>query len=308
MRFTEFYDRQTDEMIGVKKYHGLTLDELMKQIATDYNLKVLGQGAFGHVLSTHDPNSVVKIFETDNAYLSFVNFIQQHPNKHYPKIVKSPRLMTTFYKRYNIQPDKFTVLVIEKLKPIPEKTASFVSSVANARDLYDKPMYLPNGRLNGGGYDPETDEIDGGLTYQELSRDYPWIPEFWAAVKQLFRGGAVKGNIDMHYGNFMMRDDGTIVITDPVADPKGLQIKRAVDDLKWKGTKPNVQGPHYKQQHIDQPVSTNTEWNASLQAAKDNIAELEANPDLENNKYLLHKLKSLKLYVARKEAIMRKKK
>lgn len=304
MRLRELFDQELDELTGVKKYHNLTIEELMKQIAEDFNLKLLGQGAFGYVLSTHDPNTVVKIFETDDAYLSFVNFIQQHPNKHYPKITKSPRLMTTFYKRYDIQPDKFTVLVIERLKPLPDKTAAFVSSVANARDLYDKPMYLPNGRMNGGGYDYDTDEIDSGVTYQELARDYPWIPEFWAAVRQMFRGGVVHGNIDMHYGNFMMRDDGTIVITDPVADPKGLQIKRQIDDLKWQGKKPDVQGPRYQQQHLEQPIKTNAAAEASLEITKNNIAQLEANPDRTPKEQ--KKLDALKLYASRVEAKLKK--
>lgn len=248
MRFKEFYDQQTDEMIGVKKYHGLTLDALMKKIAEDFNLELLGHGAFGHVLSTSDPNTVIKVFETDDAYMTFVNFIQQHPNPHYPKIVKSPRLMTTFYKRYDIQPNKFTVLSIERLVPLSEKMAHFVADVANARDLHDKPFKLPNGQLNGGNYNYEYDEIDPGVTFQELSRDYPWIPSLWAAVRQMFRGGAVKGTIDMHPGNFMARNDGTIVVIDPVADPIAHDRKKTIDTFKMMGKKPNVQGPHYRLQ------------------------------------------------------------
>ena len=304
MRFNEFYNQEVDEIIGVKKYHGLTLDELMKQIANDYDLRVLGQGAFGHVLSTKDPNTVVKVFETDDAYMSFVEYIQQNPNPHYPRIVKSPRLMTTFYKRYDLQPDKFTVLALERLVPLSDHMAQFVADVANARDLHDKPFKLPNGRMNGGDYNYDDDDIDPGVTFRELSRDYPWIPTFWEAVRQLFRSGIVKGNIDMHPGNFMARQDGTIVIIDPVSDPKALERKRKIYDLKWQqGEKPNVQGPHYRKQQLGLPMITSPK----LRAAKAKIAEIEADPNLEGNAYLLHKLRDLKLYVDKAELMLGKK-
>lgn len=284
MRYNEFFDQQTDEMIGVKKYHHLTAEQLMKQVAKDYNLTVLGNGAFGHVLSTNNPDVVVKVFEQDDAYLSFVKYIQEHPNKHFPKIVSNPRLMTAFYKRYAFQSDQFVVLTIERLQELPKTIAAFVEEVANADDLHDAPIYLPDGSTNGGDswtadddYDPEP-----SWTYLELSRDYPWIRSLWEAAKSMFQSKLVKGNRDLHLGNLMMRKDGTIVITDPVSDPEALSRISKIRDIKngIEQAPPMIKGPYYQPKNVDNSGNLTNDVIKELDSVMNKLKKIDSTIEL----------------------------
>ena len=267
MRFKEFYDQQTDEMIGVKKYHNYRADELAKVIANDFGMTYLGRGALGQTIQTRDPEVVLKVFETDSAYLSFINYIMRHPNKHYPKVIRAPKQMTAFYKRYDIQPNQYTILALEKLYELPENMAAFIRDVANADDLYDKPDFLPNGELNGNndsGYYDDDDEYGDNYTpsytFNDLKRDYPWIPSLWEAAHAALHSKSVKGGRDLHAGNLMMRKDGTIVIIDPVVDSKGLDLKTAIADKDRSADPvPMIKGPRYKTQPTQSTPDPNAE-------------------------------------------------
>lgn len=224
-----------NELTGVKKYHNLTFQALIGQLAEEYNLKILGSGRTGTVLQGRDPNSVYKVLEKDDAYLSFVNFAMANPNPHFPRFEKV-KLMTSFYKRYNIQPDQFNVIKMEKLLPLEEGTAVFASFLADVRhNLGTTAGKLPNGSEN---YE--------GLSYYELAETRPWIISLWEAIRSIQKSKLVKGDADFHPGNFMKRADHTIVISDPVKDPKALDLQKNVDRLYYGKVQPEVQGPVYK--------------------------------------------------------------
>lgn len=245
MRFYEFHDQELDELIGVKKYKDLTASQIMKKMETELGLQKMGNGAFGHVIQSPDPNWVYKVLEKDPAYEEYINFVMQNPNKHFPKI-KRIKKMTSFFKRYGVQENKFSVIVIEKLETIPREKRSFVVELVNARSLDNKPRDLPE-------HEPNDDRFTfNDIVYANDREDYPqgWkqgeMRELWEAAKETHRiSKADDYFLDLHSGNIMQRADGTIVLIDPVASYEGLayydqirQSRIAID--------PMVKGPHYK--------------------------------------------------------------
>ena len=240
MKLRELFDQELDELIGVKKYKDLTARQIMKKMEDELGLKKLGSGAFGDVMQSPDPNWVYKVLEKDPAYEEYIDFIAKNPNKHYPKI-KRVKKMTSFFKRYQVQESKFTVIVIEKLEPIPQERIDFAVDLVNS-DVDDIPSHNPDG-----------DENYSGLTLEELmSHDWEeWTSEdMWSTYyaartlrkSELKRSGTF---MDLHKNNIMQRADGTIVLIDPVASYEGLDYGSSVSDARM-SRQPMVKGPHYK--------------------------------------------------------------
>lgn len=228
-------DQNLEELTGVKQFQNYTLPQLIGILADEYKFKILGGGALGTVLQGPDPNFVYKVVEKDDAYLSFVNFAMKHPNVHYPRFFKVKPL-TAFYARYKIQPNKFTVIKLEKLQPLPEGTGSFVSQLSEVRRLETAtPTNLPNGRTN---YED--------LSFYELAETRPWIVTLWNAIRAVQKSRAMKGEHDFHPGNFMQRQDGTVVITDPVKDMEVFGMQSRVNTMLSHNIKPERVGPVYK--------------------------------------------------------------
>jgi hypothetical protein len=126
--------------------------------------------------------------------------------------------MHTFHRRSKFEDDEFWLVKIEKLREITDTNLlKFIVehlehaaevAIATERGTY-KPyhnphftMLLPDGSLR------------KGMNYSELLEAYPWFNSLALAYAATW--DAVEGAPDIHGGNFMQRDDGTIVITDPV--------------------------------------------------------------------------------------------
>lgn len=240
MRFNEFHDEQTDEMIGVKKYHHLTAAQIMKKMEDELGLKKLGSGAFGDVIQSPDPNWVYKVIEKDPAYEEYLDHINDNPNKHYPKI-KRVKKMTSFFKRYHIQTSQFLIIVIEKLYPIPEEKMNFVIDLVNAASLDEVAEVTP-------------DNVDNwkGSTFEEIiQQDWKgWKPnemaELWEAAHETRELLADWDYFsDLHRGNVMQRADGTVVLIDPVASGEGIEYGKAISAARRK-QQAMVKGPRYR--------------------------------------------------------------
>lgn len=242
MRFTEFNDQEVDEIIGVKKYHDMDAEQAIRAIARDMETTVIDSGYFGHVIQSSKPEVVYKVFEHDDGYLQFVQFVQRYPNEHFPKIYKVKN-MTSFFKRYGVQEDKFYVIAMEKLYPVDNKPfhINFLHDLLNSPNINHPPQYMPDGRQN--------------AHMVPISEFIQYIPE----LKNLWQAGIkVRGlhsssddlRWDLHPGNIMQRKDGTIVITDPLTSEKSFKHDKKVHAAKVSG-EPMIKGPHYKSSNID---------------------------------------------------------
>lgn len=206
-----------EQLQGVKKYHHLNWEELVRELKKSYNIRRIGGGAFGDVFYKDGWDYVIKVLDHDNAYLDFVNFIISHPNIHYPKIIKQPKKMTPFHLRNNNVLDKITILKIEKLNDPDNDIADFV-----ANNIHRLSTAILNKNKNPIELYVEN-EHNVRMTYNEVLNN-PKYKKF--GLKGLFDAyiGLLDFNNGRHgididsTGNILQRDDGTLVISDPFVD------------------------------------------------------------------------------------------
>jgi hypothetical protein len=221
------------ELTGVKKYHELTYHEILSKLAKEAGVEWVGSGKYGIVLSNPTWNYVIKVFEDDPYYMGFVDYAITHPNRHYPKIIKKPLQMRSFYKRLRTNlNEKYFVCKIEKLYPLDPNLGNFVAnnldrlwssylwiySTSNeARLEYEKKWGEDNSR-DYSANTPFTVMMPNGesqnISHRDLFKKFPWLKTLVRAYINIMDN--VAGSPDLHSGNFMQRKDGTIVIIDPV--------------------------------------------------------------------------------------------
>lgn len=82
---------------------------LPRQILAKYGWNLLGSGIFGAVAEHPNFNYVLKLFTKDPSYEKFIEFVNNHPNVHLPKISKSIRKLPGN--------NRYSYIGLEKLKP-----------------------------------------------------------------------------------------------------------------------------------------------------------------------------------------------
>jgi hypothetical protein len=168
--------------------------------------KVEGQGKFGMVLSHPRWGYVLKIFANDDYYLRFIRFAMKHPNRSFPQVLDKPRKIIPHFKR--TRETQFLYLVpIEKLYPISKS------------DWEDIKYYLY--------YGPSDNEYAFELSktmpnwadiiknLERLERKYPEMQRLKSDY-DIFRSTPLEGSEDFTQSNFMKRENGEFVITDPL--------------------------------------------------------------------------------------------
>lgn len=228
-------------MVGVKKFHDMTWSDfvsyLNKQRIELVNKE--GNGTFGKVFHKRGWDYVVKVIDVDSAYLHFVKYALEHPNKHFPNFVKAPFTIPQFLTRYDNNRDRFTLLKIELLYPLREDIGIFLEvNLQNISESYNddptKPVHV----------------------YNPINRKwklYDNCVDLFLFYKEFGLASLVKCNIDLmknkggfsedlHAKNFMQRHGGTIVITDPFANAMEMGYPGMFDDLKNQRP-PVISGP-----------------------------------------------------------------
>jgi len=175
--------------------------ESTKSLANFFKKKgwnVLGKGAFSIVLDKPGSDFVIKVSpHNDKGFNRYVLTINHIKNPHFPKITSGRRIQ--------IGNRAYYIYIIEKLKPLPKtKLLKMVTEYL----LYTAKQQDPYKTFYGRNKNMEDAVLDFLQTQPELER---------AAEEIAYTSADVKGNflIDLHHGNFMQREDGTIVITDP---------------------------------------------------------------------------------------------
>lgn len=219
-----------EQLYGVKKYHSMTWVELIKHLESQYGI-TMKRGVWGQVFIHPSWNYVVKVFDTDNAYLQFVKFAIDNPDKHYPKFISRPIEMHMFHRRSSdIINKKFYIVKIEKLQELDQKHLMFFKldvimdlckAVYNNKENYNLPVVHFKKTLS-------LSKVVDDITFEnqnvkQFMQQYSYmqletlIPSIIKII-QNFKGKGLKW--DLHGKNAMQRSDGTIVITDPYSNNK----------------------------------------------------------------------------------------
>lgn len=241
------------ELRGVKKYHTLMKHELLEMLE-DSGVKWLSSGRYGEVFAPDGKDYVIKVFDNDPYYMSFINFAARNPNPHYPKVIRKPLKMHAFHTRFKGTANNFYVVKIEKLYPITdinllkfivenlEDTASQWDSHKRGHFKIEPNPYhtklMPDGTS------------EKGATNLDLVERFPWFKSLCEAYVEMIE--QVDGSPDIHGDNFMQRKDGTIVIIDPVWEGTS-PVKDYYDALSRETDygddyeeEPPIRGPRYK--------------------------------------------------------------
>jgi hypothetical protein len=153
----------------------------MKDIMVAKGMKHLGKGKYGHVFQSKSTGHVIKIFRPDSGYISFLKLIRDNKNNpHFPKI----RKIVSFKHKNN---KGLHLIKLEKLNPISQDEYEPIGSYAYSTELN------PKGKSN--------------VKFRSEN------PAFADALDKVVSNST--GNLDIHRGNIMKRDNGQFVITDP---------------------------------------------------------------------------------------------
>jgi hypothetical protein len=164
--------------------------------------KPIGQGSFNVIYANKNKSYVLKINTTrDRAFETYSKIIHKIPNIHFPKISDEKQLKIG--NRY------YNIYLIEKLIKIPRQRAG------KYEEIFDWVFHLIN-------LDYKLDNTDLSIGFAKLlgSTGIPLLlrknPELIKALK-IVAYGVKSHSLDLHSENFMQRQDGTVVITDPYA-------------------------------------------------------------------------------------------
>ena len=203
-----------EQLRGVKKYHNLTWDDIRDELRKQ-GIKSIGMGRYGEVFHKPDWNYVIKVFESDDAYLDYVNFCITNNNPHFPKFIKKPKSFHQFHKRLHHSSKMLQIVKMELLAPLKDHWYSdnlenicnliFRENIKNVV-IYDDDITKPKM------YDNIEDIIND-------NNNKPQLRELISALVQI-KNKFNSYILDIHSENLMQRKDGTIVITDPIVNPK----------------------------------------------------------------------------------------
>ena len=178
--------------MGIHQLHGRAHDFLSK-----YGFNQVGSGVFGTVFINPKYPYALKVFYADNAYLSWLKFCKRNQDNPYiPKLRKNfIRVIPTSNSIYAVRMEKLSeVKDLKQMKDMLLELEGMITSNAN------KNSSMITHRKK---YDEWVKDKDKNLLE---------IAEF------LYNNdGVLFSKIDLHPGNIMQRDNGQLVIIDPVA-------------------------------------------------------------------------------------------
>ena len=174
----------------------------------------LGHGSYAAVCAKPGHNRVVKVSTTqDDCWIAFAQYAQSKTNNpHLPKI--------PWIKRYQADAidsgiiEEFFVTIIERLKPLDDQA---ISKITDPGTLFGFMMYTNLEPAAEASFlntlqNHKTPDMFQGYGLEVKYHNHPFVktlrhitsisPDCWS---------------DLHSNNFMVRGDGTIVITDPLA-------------------------------------------------------------------------------------------
>lgn len=197
--------------------------------------KMLGAGAYGQVYYHPKWPYVVKLFSQDDPYIKFLRWSAKNPHSAFPKMYGTPKRVIPPYKRKTTTNDKFYAVRLEKLNKVDDE----------AYKLFDQNRHRLSRYFYANDHAEEYASVHGEENRQYAVREmYRVISDLPPEVVTACYGyyllglGNVEGrwgDEDLHQGNVMQRDDGSIVLADPV----------------WYGYNPYAEADHQRKMEMD---------------------------------------------------------
>jgi len=220
---TEDFDTVSDFLLN-PEHRNKTWDQLMKEFEASGG-EYAGGGRHASVFSHPRWPYVLKMFHDVN-YLRFARFAYKTSHSAFPKLFGPPQKVVPFYKR---TPEEATTYIarIELLQPVDAQLAkiiidwypeglSYVDAVKRGvGDAEVEQVIRPSFKERRNGAQPQTVKVK---RYQDLFDVFKRNPK----IKTLYEGlalvcqGVKECALDMHPENIMKRNNGDLVLIDPV--------------------------------------------------------------------------------------------
>jgi len=169
----------------------------------------LGAGGYASVFSRPGKNYALKVF-VDKPYLKFYEMCKKYPNIHFPKFYTQPRIIPSFKRDFG---DSIYFCKLEKLQPM----TSLTDDLKTWMDYF----YLKNSGKQIY-FDVKSKQFMGQVAPEMLER-LNKLPRDQFTKAMLTIDGVLCDRMglaaDITEGNIMKRQDGTLVIIDPVQEP-----------------------------------------------------------------------------------------
>jgi hypothetical protein len=186
----------------------------------------IGNGRFGKVLAHPKWNYVLKMFN-DEYYLRFVRYAVRHPHPAFPRFQGTAQKVIPFYRRFKSEATTY-IIRIEKLKPVTDKkmlselVEKYQSAImymhavgrGEGNKEYEKVIY-PSLKDRQQGIGERTVKIRAFGDIIDFLEKYPQAKNLYEAIF-LVSKNISKGALDIHSGNIMERDNGDLVLIDPL--------------------------------------------------------------------------------------------
>ena len=183
--------------------------------------KEIGAGGYGKVYTHPKWPYVVKMFTRDDPYLKFARYAYKHPHKSFPKFYGAPQKIIPEFSR-NRSMGEVYLSRIEKLHPLTLRTYDEIDKYKN---YYTHYRYMVDMEKNarhffGNTYNYRLNELKHHLA------DMPENIESALDAMTIVNKEAYArnwGTSDWHINNLMQRDNGDIVLIDPVWEGENPQ-------------------------------------------------------------------------------------
>lgn len=219
------------ELLGVKKYQHMTMQSLITLFEKKSGYTYVGEGYFAKVFKHPTKDEVLKLWITDSAYEKYVNYARANQNdSHMPKIFTPIKSISTFHKRLEGFPEKIKFIRMELLNSLTYKYLDLKPNTNiqvvfwDLRDLF-KQMSIQ---------EMEALKKDGPSSSLKLKSAYKHAISHWkdekipdklidlyiSAAKLPLSSG---DRLDLHDENVMARDNGELVLSDPIANQDSVE-------------------------------------------------------------------------------------
>lgn len=220
----EDFDSVSDFLLN-PEHRNKTFSELMHEFEKSGG-KHIGSGKYGQVFEHPNWNYVIKVFPNDPEYLSFARFAYKNPHPSFPKLWGPPQRIVPFYKRTTSNAVEY-IARIEKLYPLQDKEL-LTYIVKNWQDAIsyfhavktgdvnkeDERTIYPTARERRQGIEPKTITVKLFQPIEDAFQKYPKLKNLYEAIYLVATN--IKASLDIHANNIMQRQNGDLVLIDPV--------------------------------------------------------------------------------------------
>ncbi len=190
-----------DELTGVKKYRERDLWDVIRDYIAAGG-EWLGNGRYANVIGFPNRDHVWKFFPSDSCYIAFVRWAMRNPAPYLPRFLSKPKWIVPFYRR----PKTEAKLCVVKMERLSEWKLPYLPE---AGQLSLMTFFYVALKCHNEKTDIGTEKY--AAPFIKAHPELTALAEGYVALCH----SPVRCELDIHDKNIMVRQDGSLVFTDP---------------------------------------------------------------------------------------------